>query len=120
MHYFIKPYYFDPSLRPESDHWKNFRVSCKILVFFISIAIGVFVYVENTVEDHKKWWTLTEKVCPKLKQTDMLHYHNINGLAYCTYVPAFYLMKALNYNYLKWYKAYTPSEARICITQGFF
>lgn len=79
------------------------------MVVLYSIIVSVFIYVETNVTTSKIWWDLTAKVCPNLKETDMLHYHNINGCAYLLYIPTYFAIKALNFNVFKYYQPYRPS-----------
>src|SRR4051812_37159709 len=48
----------------------------------------------------------------------MLQYHNINGTAYCLYVIAFFVIKALNHTTFPFYEPYRPSEAKIMMSVG--
>lgn len=93
-------------MRKEADHWSEFWFVAKVYLVFQVIAICLFVYVELTVEDAKTWWDLTASVCPILKVTDMLHYHSINATGYGLYIPAYYLIKALNFSKFKFLEPY--------------
>ena len=73
------------------------------------ISLALFFYIELYVPSVILWMENTWEICPpgKRKITAMLHYHNINGMAYFVSIPLFYLLKVLNY---KWGKHLDPYQ----------
>jgi hypothetical protein len=80
--------------------------------------LAAFLYVEHNVVIPSHWLQLITKICPRVKDTDIFHYHNLNGCAYCLFVPVFYLWKAINHDYFNWLHSYAPSTRRFSISEA--
>lgn len=109
--YCWKPLYFDPCLKKNTNHWKQAVTVSLIFILLFSLFLCFFYYVEFFVTIPKNWFALVEKICPRMKNTDMLHYHNFNGMAVLLYVVSFYFIKALNNSYSDYQIQSRPSEA---------
>jgi hypothetical protein len=55
-----------------------------------------------------------------MRDTDMLHYHNFNGMAVLLYIVTFYFIKAINYEYFDYEIPSEPSEAKLLKVDSIF
>ena len=109
-HYYFKPYIYDPCNRKDMNHWKHlFWVQVIVSVMYLAM-IGIFLHVEYNVKIPSHWIPLIGSICPRLKESDILHYATLSQTSYLIYIPTYYLMKALNHEYFKLTNIYQPSE----------
>lgn len=94
LYYFWRPFFFNEDIKPESRHFRQFLLAFMIVCAFVSSAFGVYYYIENFVDIPVHWIDNAKQICPKLRDSYMLHYNTVSGIGVSGFILSFYAFKA--------------------------